>query len=117
LQTIIKGTVQKGSIVISDEWKGYNGLSAKFNHLRVNHSQDIFVDGIAHTQSIDGFWSLFKRGILGIYHNVSEKHIDRYVTEFAQRYNTRETTEANRFNYFLSNCEGRLKYKDLINKE
>lgn len=117
LQEIIKSKVKEGSTVVSDEWKGYNGLSSKFNHLRVNHSQDIFVDGIAHTQSIDGFWSLFKRGIFGIYHSVSEKHIDRYVTEFAQRYNTRETTETERFNFFLSQCEGRLKYKDLINKE
>ncbi|MGA3013102.1 MAG: IS1595 family transposase [Bacteroidales bacterium] len=116
LQDIIKAKVKEGSTVVSDEWKGYNKLPEKFKHLRVNHSQDIFVAGIAHTQSIDGFWSLFKRGIFGIYHNVSEKHIDRYVTEFAQRYNTRTTTETERFNFFLSQCEGRLKYKDLIKK-
>jgi len=117
LQTIINDSVQKGSIIISDEWKGYNGLSAKFAHLRVNHSQDIYVDGIAHTQCIDGFWSLLKRGIIGIYHSISEQHTDRYVTEFVQRYNTRNTTEVERFNLFLSQCEGRLKYKDLIKKE
>jgi transposase-like protein len=114
LQPIIIKTVKKGSTVITDEWRGYNKLSVKFNHLRVNHSKDIYVDGIAHTNSIDGFWSLFKRGIIGIYHSVSEKHIDRYVTEFSQRYNTRNTTELDRFNDFLSQCEGRLKYKKLI---
>lgn len=114
IQPIIKKSVKDGSTVITDEWKGYNRLYAEFIHLRVNHSKDVYVDGIAHTNNIDGFWSLLKRGIIGIYYSVSEKHINRYVDEFAQRYNTRDTTEADRFNYFLSKCEGRLKYRDLI---
>lgn len=116
LQPIIRDIVKKGSTIITDEWIGYNRLSIDFTHLRVNHSQDIYLDGIAHTNNIDGFWSLLKRGIIGIYHSVSEKHIERYVDEFAQRYNTRDNTEVERFNHFLSKCEGRLKYTNLINR-
>jgi len=111
---LIENSVKKGSTVITDEHYAYRGISSEYEHLSINHAQDIYVNGIAHTNSIEGFWSLFKRGIIGIYHNVSEKHINRYLVEFFQRYNTRETTEADRFNYFLSNCEGRIKYQDLI---
>jgi hypothetical protein len=63
---------------------------------------------------MEGFWSLVSRGIYGIYHSISWKHADRYLDEFAQRYSTKNDTEAERFNYFLSQCNGRLKYKDLI---
>ncbi|NCA75606.1 MAG: IS1595 family transposase [Alphaproteobacteria bacterium] len=111
---LIENSVKKGSIVITDEHYAYRGISSEYEHLFINHAQDNYVNGVAHTNSIEGFWSLFKRGIIGIYHNVSEKHINRYLVEFAQRYNTRKTTESDRFNYFLSNCEGRIKYQDLI---
>jgi len=115
LQPIINDCVQGGSIIVSDEWKGYNGLSARFEHLRVNHGQNIFVNGIAHTQSIDGFWSLLKRGIIGIYHNVSEKHINRYCDEFSYRYNHRELSQDDVVKYAMVQSEGRrLKYKELI---
>jgi transposase-like protein len=117
LQGLIKANVKGGSTVVSDEWRGYNRLSSKYVHLRVNHSQDIFVNGIAHTQSIDGFWSLFKRGILGIYHSVSEKHIDRYCDEFAYRYNQRLFSQDSAVQTAMSQSEGRrLKYKDLTAK-
>jgi transposase-like protein len=114
---LINQGVAKGSTVITDEYFAYRGISSDYTHLSIQHNQDIYVNGIAHTNSIEGFWSLFKRGIIGIYHNVSEKHINRYLVEFSQRYNTRTTTESDRFNYFLSNCEGRIKYQDLIKRQ
>jgi len=111
---LIDKSIKKGSTIMTDEYFVYRSIPDEYKHLKTNHTQGIYVDGIVHTNSIEGFWSLFKRGIIGIYHNVSGKHIDRYLVEFTQRYNTRGTTEENRFNFFLSQCDGRLKYKDLI---
>lgn len=117
LQPIINEKVKEGTTIVTDEWKAYKKLSDKFEHLLVNHKSGVYVNGIAHTNTIEGFWSLFKRGILGIYHSVSDKHIDKYVTEFAARYNNRKISEVERFNLFLENCEGRLRYDDLISKK
>jgi hypothetical protein len=64
--------------------------------------------------NIENFWSLLKRGVIGIYHYTSAKHLDRYCTEFAHRYNTRKIKDNDRFDFNISNSEGRLKYKDLI---
>ena len=116
LQPIINEKVSDGSIILTDEWVGYKNLPDKFTHLTVNHGKGIYVDGIAHTNSLEGFWSLLKRGLYGIYHCVSEKHIDRYINEFAARYNTRTYSESERFNKFLIQSQGRLKYNNLIGK-
>lgn len=67
-----------------------------------------------HTNNIENFWSLLKRGIVGIYHFTSIKHLSRYCDEFAHRYNTRNIKDNDRFDFNISNSEGRLKYKDLI---
>jgi len=64
--------------------------------------------------SIEGFWSLLKRGIIGIYHFVSRKHLQDYVDEFVFRYNTRKSTEAERINHLLSNMCVRTTYRGLI---
>jgi hypothetical protein len=66
------------------------------------------------TNATEGFFSLVKRGINGIYHWVSEKHIDRYLKEFEFRYNTKQLKDNERFEYFLTKTAGRLKYADLI---
>lgn len=76
----------------------------------------LYVNGIVHTNTIEGFWSLFKRGVIGIYHFISRKHIDRYLNEFAYRYNTRKLSESARFGMLLENCHGRLRYNQLIAK-
>lgn len=67
-----------------------------------------------HDYKIEGFWSLLKRGIFGIYHFTSKKHLQMYVDEFVFRYNTRTITSSNRFDLMLSNMENRLTYKELI---
>ena len=72
------------------------------------------MNGIAYTNTLEGFWSLFKRGVIGIYHSVSDKHIDKYIDEFEFRYNKRKIGEVERFNLFLQEIKGRLKYKELI---
>jgi transposase-like protein len=77
--------------IFTDEWVGYNKPGEKFNsHRRVNHSQAVYVDGDVHTNTIEGFWSLLKRGIGGTYHSVSAKWLQGYLNEYAWRYNHRD---------------------------
>jgi len=114
LQSIINDKVKYGSSVMTDEWLAYNGLDSKYVHKVVNHSLKQYVNGEAHTNTIEGYWSLLKRGIIGIYHQVSNKHITRYLDEFVFRYNSRYMNEESRFDLSLGQCVVRLKYKDLI---
>lgn len=109
---IIK-TIKKTAKIYTDEWLGYKGLKRIYNHIFVKHKQGEYVNGDAHTNTIEGFWSLFKRGVVGIYHFVSKKHLQRYIDEFVFRYNTRKYTEAGRLNMLLANTGYRLTYKDL----
>jgi len=103
------------SIVVTDEHSGYWTLPSKgFTHKTVNHSAGNFVNDGFTTNGIENFWSLFKRGIYGIYHNVSNKHIDRYCNEFSYRYNSRGVTDNDRFHSCLTGLEKRLTYKNLI---
>ncbi|MCP9753411.1 hypothetical protein EGI32_20865 [Ferruginibacter sp. HRS2-29] len=81
--------------------------------MTVNHSQMQFRDGLAYTNSVEGFFSCLKRSIIGVYHTVSPKHLQRYCIETSYRYNTRKITDKERFNQTLQNVEGRLKYADL----
>lgn len=114
IKPIISALVTTGSIMITDEWHSYNTLKSHFNHVVINHKDNEYVRGAFHTNSIEGFWSLLKRGIYGIYHQVSAKHLQRYCEEFAYRYNTRNIKDCDRLEFTIANCEGRLKYKDLI---
>jgi len=116
LKPIIKKWVEDGSIMVTDEYRSYNELKRDYLHVTVNHSEEEYVRGAFHTNTIEGFWSLFKRGIFGIYHNVSPKHLQRYVTEFESRYNSREKNDNERFELSVQNSTGRLKYKQLISK-
>jgi len=86
----IKKSVSKGSELMTDEWKGYNFISEKFSHNVVTHSKSEYVRGNVHTNSIEGFWALLKRGIVGQYHKVSKKHLSKYVDEFCFRFNNRK---------------------------
>ncbi len=113
LLPIINEKVKENSIIITDEYSVYKRLE-NYYHLSVSHEDGIYAYKSIHTNTIEGFWSIFKRGIIGIYHSVSEKHVDRYLTEFTARYNNRKISEVERFNLFLEKCEGRLKYNDLI---
>lgn len=110
IQECVKNTAK----IYTDEWRGYRILHRFYDHQTINHSHGKYVDGNVHTNTIEGFWSLLKRGIYGIYHFVSDKHLQKYVNEFAFRYNTRELTESQRFNKMLLNCDYRLTYSQLI---
>ena len=110
----VKENAVEGAIVMTDEHKAYSMLGRKFDHRKVNHSAKEYVNEMAHTNSIENFWSHLKRGLDGIYHWVSKEHLQVYVNEYALRFNTRDYSQAKRFNLILSNVTGRLTYNDLI---
>lgn len=112
----IVACVKQTATVYTDEWGGYRDMKYIYVHGFIKHGQGEYVSGRTHTNTIEGFWSLLKRGIIGIYHFTSKKHLQKYVDEFAFRYNTRELTDGNRFNYLLANNTYRLTYKQLIAK-
>jgi transposase-like protein len=86
--------VLPATTVFTDELKSYNGLTkAGYPHKRVNHSAGVYVSGDVHTNTIEGFWSLTKRGIGGVYHAVSARHLQGYLNEYAWRYSHRNDGE------------------------
>jgi transposase-like protein len=108
--------IEKKSILYTDQWSGYVYMKYIFKHKSVNHSAKQYVDGMCHTNGIENFWSHLKRGITGIYHWASIKHLQAYVNEYSLRFNTRELKTSERFNVVLSNINGRLTYQMLIAK-
>lgn len=114
LKPLIYQNVADNSTVYTDEWGAYNGLERKYNHERVNHSANEYVNGMAHTNDLECFWSHMKRGIDGIYHWVSEKHLQSYIEEFSLRFNTRDRATCERFDLILENMVRRLTYNQLI---
>ena len=90
LHWIILENVAKGSSVYTDEHKSYSGLEKHgYKHGTVHHSAGEYVKGMTHTNGIESFWALLKRGYYGVYHKMSVKHLQRYIDEFSNRYNVR----------------------------
>jgi transposase-like protein len=118
LKTIIRENVTPDSTIVTDKFPAYNGLSNEFaGHEVVDHEAGEYVRGDAYTNTLEGWFSLLKRGVNGTFHHVSEQHLDRYVNEFAFRYNRREVSDAERTTMTLKKTEGkRLVYKDTIKK-
>ncbi|MCY4557254.1 MAG: IS1595 family transposase [Chloroflexi bacterium] len=80
--------VEQGSMVFTDGYPGYNGLSDMgYEHGKVNHNIGQYVNGYVSTNGIESFWALVKRGYIGIFHFVSPKHLHRYMDEFTYRHN------------------------------
>lgn len=115
LKTIIDKNTDKAANVYADEYRAYNGIIANEN--RVNHTAGKYVVGDAHTNTIESFWSLFKRGYIGIYHVMSKQHLQRYLNEFSARYNLRKVDSGERFFAWFSDADKcYLSYKRLTNK-
>ena len=90
LLPLVKARVLPGTMIYSDEFRGYDPLkSMGYPHKRIRHTERVYVSGDVHTNTIEGFWSLVKRGIDGVYHSVSRKHLQGYLNEYAWRYNQR----------------------------
>ncbi len=118
LRGFIKDNVPEGASVVTDEFSSYRGLSQDgYTHMTVNHSAGEYVRHYCiHTNGIESFWALLKRGHYGIYHYMSPKHLHRYVDEFAFRQNTREIGTLGFIDATISRMAGkRLTYQSLIN--
>jgi transposase len=94
LHGFVKEYVLPKSTVFTDEFASYQGLERidgmDYQHRRINHSANVYVMGDVHTNTIEGFWSLVKRGIGGVYHSVSQKYLQTYLNEYSFRYNRRD---------------------------
>jgi transposase-like protein len=111
--------IEENSLLITDEAKQYQSIGNSYVHRTVNHSQDEYVRDLKgfklYTNSIEGFWSQVKRGINGIYHWASKKHIDKYLAEYNFRYNERKLDDFIKFEKWFRICEIKnLSYKQLI---
>lgn len=93
----------ENAILITDEYPGYFGIKKFMPHKTINH-QVWYVDGEVYTNSIESFWALLKRGIVGQYHKVSFQYLPRYITEFTYRYNHRKN--GNLFNHTIARAVG-----------
>ncbi len=83
----------ENAILFTDEYKGYLGIRAFMPHRTVNHQLWYVADDGTHTNSMESFWALLKRGIVGQYHKVSVRHLPRYIDEFSYRFNHRNTPD------------------------
>src|ERR1035437_10425852 len=121
LQTCVKEHVKAGSALYSDALASYDGLAQEYAHKVIDHAEK-YVDGQVHTNGLENFWSLLKRGIAGSYVSVEPFHLFRYLDEQVFRYNHRATkenqiTDADRFSMVASNLFGkRLTFAELTGK-
>lgn len=114
LSRIAHDNIEAGSTLITDEWGGYN--TANFERAIINHAE-AYVRGLVHTNGIENFWSLLKRGLGGTYVSVEPFHLFRYIDEQAFRFNNRKLTDAQRFDIAARGMVGkRLTYAEVTGK-
>ena len=114
LQGFVKANAKPGAEIYTDEHPSYEGMPG-LEHGTVNHSAGQYVVGVIHTNGIESFWSMLKRGYHGTFHKMSPKHLDRYVTEFAGRHNIRPLDTVEQMRAVAQRMEGkRLRYATLI---
>jgi hypothetical protein len=106
----------KGITLVTDSSSIYQKIGQKFNHVIINHSNGEYKVNGFHTNGMENYWSVLKRGIYGIYHQVSQKHLQAYCDEFSYRFNSRKMKDCDRFAVSISKIEGRLTYKTLVSK-
>jgi transposase len=99
--------VVPGEMLFTDDAGWYRTMGKHYKHRRINHSAAIYVRGDVHTQTIEGFWGLFKNGIRGTHHAVSKKHLPTYLNEFVWRYNHRTDDRAQFASLLLNAASGR----------
>lgn len=116
LQGVVREYVEGGSYIFSDAWVAYTGLDREYIHQVIDHAES-YVQGNVHTNNIENFWSLLKRGLKGTYVSVEPFHLFRYLDEQAFRYNERQNDDGGRFAQVMAGIIGkRLTYQELIGK-
>jgi transposase-like protein len=117
LQKQVREHVEAGAAIFTDELKSYDGLEDAFQHQVINHAVE-YVNGNVHTNSMENFWSLLKRGLHGTYISVEPFHLFRYVDEQAFRFNNRkDMTDSDRFDLAVRQIVGkRLTWAEVTGK-
>jgi len=114
LHNFVRANAKEGATVVTDSLRAYRGLNDAYTHLTVNHSVGEYVKDQAHTNGIESFWALLKRGHYGIYHYMSPKHLHRYVDEFAFRHNTSQVGTLDFISMTIQRmAKKRLTYREL----
>lgn len=114
IHQFIADNVRLGSVVYTDDHRSYNDLLG-YEHESVNHSRGEYVRGVIHTNGIESFWALLKRGYMGTFHHFSPEHATRYVSEFAARMNNNNCDTLDVLAITVKNSNGKhLPYKKLI---
>ena len=113
LHEFVEESVDDGATVYTDDAAAYEGIP--FDHESVKHSVSEYVDGMAHTNGIESFWSMLKRAHKGTFHKISPKHLQRYVSEFAGKHNIRNSDTLAQMRDTVARLVGRwLLHRDLI---
>ena len=113
----VREHIEAGAAIFSDELKSYEGLENEYQHSVINHAVE-YVNGNVHTNTMENFWSLLKRGLHGTYISVEPFHLFRYLDEQTFRYNNRRLTDAERFCAVMKQIvDRRVTYKQLTGKE
>jgi transposase-like protein len=116
LQSRVREHVEAGAAIFSDELKSYDGLESEYQHQVINHAVE-YANGNVHTNGMENFWSLLKRGLHGTYISVEPFHLFRYLDEQAYRFNNRHMTDAERFDMAVKGIVGkRLTFDQLTGK-
>jgi len=118
LQPLIKKYVKHSTKLITDEWRGYSGLSELYDHKFIDHSKKEYVnleDSSLHSNTIESSWKIMKNSLRDMYNSVSRKHLQFYVDEHVYRYNMRKHQDSDKFNWIVYNSGIRTKYKNLVN--
>ncbi len=110
-------SVHQGSKLMTDDHVVYGTMSRLYEHQTIKHMLKEYVRGDVHTNTIENFWSILKRGVYGTYHSISPKHVQNYLEEFAFRFNTRTFSEAQRFDKVVSLANHRIDYATLTRKK
>jgi transposase-like protein len=116
LTGIVRDRVTKGAKVYTDELPAYKSLDRTYEHGKVMHHRDEWVRGDVHTNSVESAWSLFKRSIVGSFHQISRKHMDAYLDEFEWRFNNRENPFLFRDTLIRLVSSSKMEYKELVKK-
>lgn len=118
IKPFIEKNVEKGAMVVTDEWGAYRSIEEAYFRITVNHSEGQYVNGAFSTNGVENFWSIFKRGITGTFHSLSVQHLQSYVDEFADRYNKKDWGTNARFKTLVGRAPlKRITYKELLSRK
>jgi len=113
LHPLIFENVQIGTVIMSDEWKAYNGLHKYYERGVINHGNRHYADGEIHVNTLEGAWGLLKRNLKGIYHRQSDQHMEKYCAEFVFRYDNRKKSVPLLFKQAIKQSGIRVMHKDI----